>query len=165
MSIDSGAVGSAGGQMATSLDEVDRSILRVLAKDGRISIRTLAERLHISRTNAYARIDRLVGDKVITGFGARIDPARAGLGTTAMVVVTIEQASWREVSEQLRSIQYVEHLTMVGGDFDVLVLVRAPDNQALREIVLERIQEVLGVRSTRTWLVFDEVTGTHPGLS
>lgn len=164
MSINSTTDGLSGGQMAAALDEVDRSILRLLAKDGRISIRTLAERLHISRTNAYARIDRLIADRVITGFAARVDPARAGLGTTAMVVVTIEQASWREVSEQLRSIQYVEHLTLVGGDFDVLVLVRAPDNQALREIVLERIQEVIGVRSTRTWLVFDEVTGTHPSL-
>ncbi len=164
MSIDDTPRGGPGGQMASPLDEVDRAILGLLTKDGRISIRTLAERLHISRTNAYARIDRLVAEKVITGFGARVDASRAGLGTTAMVVVTIEQASWREVSEQLRSIQYVEHLTLVGGDFDVLVLVRAPDNEALREIVLERIQEVIGVRSTRTWLVFDEVTGTHPGL-
>ena len=36
---------------------------------------------------------------------------------------------------------------------------RAPDNEALRSVVLERIHCVAGVRSTRTWLVFDEVRG------
>ena len=42
------------------LDEVDRRILDELVRDGRTSIRTLAERIHISRTNAYARVERLL---------------------------------------------------------------------------------------------------------
>src|SRR5690606_35248829 len=117
---------------------------------------------HISRANAYARVDRLITEKVITGFGARLDPERAGLGTSAYVMVTIEQNTWREVSARLRAIRYVDHIALVGGDFDVLVLVRAPDNAALRHLVLERIQEVPGVKATRSWLVFDEVIGVGP---
>jgi DNA-binding Lrp family transcriptional regulator len=48
---------------------------------------------------------------------------------------------------------------MLGADFDVLVLVRAPDNAALRDLVLDRIQAIPGVQTTRTWLVFDELLG------
>ena len=41
----------------------------------------------------------------------------------------------------------------------MLALVRAPNNAELRHVVLERIQDVPGVRGTRTWLVFDEHEG------
>jgi len=141
------------------LDGPDRLILSELIRDARTSIRSLAERVHISRANAYARVDRLVADGVITGFSAQIAHKRAGLGTSAYVSLSIEQNSWREVSARLGRLPYVEHVSMLGADFDVLVLVRAPDNAALRDLVLDRIQSIPGVQTTRTWLVFDELQG------
>ncbi|MGI5229720.1 Lrp/AsnC family transcriptional regulator [Actinoallomurus iriomotensis] len=147
------------GRSAGPLDEVDRAIIAALLNDGRISVRALAEQVHISRANAYARLSRLTDEGVITGFTIELAPQKAGLGTSAYVSVTIEQNAWRAVSAGLQDIPYVEHFAMVGGDYDVLVLVRAPDNAALRHVVLERIQDVPGVRATRTWLVFDEARG------
>jgi DNA-binding Lrp family transcriptional regulator len=151
--------GPGAGRSARPLDGPDRLILRELIRDARTSIRSLAERVHISRANAYARVDRLVADGVITGFSADIAHERAGLGTSAYVSLSIEQNSWREVSARLGRLPYVEHVSMLGADFDVLVLVRAPDNAALRDLVLDRIQGIPGVRTTRTWLVFDELQG------
>jgi len=147
------------GRSVRPLDGPDRLIIRELIRDARTSIRSLAERVHISRANAYARVDRLVADGVITGFSARIAHERAGLGTSAYVSLSIEQNSWREVSARLVRLPYVEHVSMLGADFDVLVLVRAPDNAALRDLVLDRIQAIPGVQTTRTWLVFDELPG------
>jgi DNA-binding Lrp family transcriptional regulator len=151
--------GSEPGRSAARLDATDRAIIAALLRDGRISIRALAEKIHISRSNAYSRISRMAADEVISGFTARLNPQRAGLGTSAYVTVTIEQKAWRTVSRQLAEIPYVEHFSLVGADFDVLVLARTPDNDALREVVMERIQGIPGVRSTRTWLVFDESPG------
>lgn len=147
------------GRTAVPLDDTDRQILARLLKDARQSVRALAEQVHISRANAYTRIGRLLAEGVITGFTAQLNPKRAGLGTSAYVTLSTEQAAWRDISRELREIPYVEHVSLVTGDFDVLVLVRAPDNEALRSVVLESIQAVPGVRSTRTWLVFDEVRG------
>jgi len=141
------------------LDDVDTALLRALERDGRASIRALAEQLHISRTNAYARVQRLIDDGVITGFAARVDPARAGLGTSAYLSIAIEQNTWREVSARLQEVPYVAHLCLLAGDHDVLALIRAPDNAALRTIVLDQVQQVPGVLSTRTWLVFEEFDG------
>lgn len=147
------------GRSARSLDEVDRRILGELTEDGRLSIRALADRVHVSRANAYARVNRLLADGVITGFAAEVDPERAGLGTSAYVLLTIQQNTWREVAAALADLPYLEHFALVGGDFDVLALIRAPDNAALRHLVLERIHEIEGVRGTRTWLIFDEQDG------
>ncbi|CBG75711.1 MULTISPECIES: Lrp/AsnC family transcriptional regulator [Streptomyces] len=141
------------------LDAVDRQILARLLKDGRVSVRALADQVHISRANAYTRIGRLLADEVVTGFTAQLNPQRAGLGTSAYVTMSIEQNAWRDIARELREIPYIEHVALVTGDFDVLALVRTPDNALLRRIVLENIQAIAGVRSTRTWLVFDEVRG------
>src|ERR1035437_918602 len=100
------------------LDGPDRLILSELISDARISIRSLAERVHISRANAYARVGRLVADGVITGFSAQISHERAGLGTSAYVSLSIEQNSWREVPARLGRLPYVEHVSMIGADFD-----------------------------------------------
>jgi DNA-binding Lrp family transcriptional regulator len=147
------------GQSAAALDDVDRAILRELQADGRLSMRGLAERVSVSRSNVYARVERMVAEGVISGFTARIDPVRAGLGTAAYVLLTIEQHSWREVTARLRDVPYIEHLAFVGGDVDLVMLVRTPDNVTLRDVVLARIHAVTGVRSTRTWLIFDEALG------
>lgn len=148
-----------GGRSAGALDAADVAILAELRRDGRMSIRQLAERVHISRANAYARIARMVQDGTIAGFTVEVDPQQLGLGTTAYVAITIDQTAWRTVSAGMREIPYVEHFALIGGDHDVLALVRAPDNAALREVVLDRIQSLPGVRASRTWLVFEEERG------
>ena len=141
------------------IDRLDRLIIEALVKDARTSIRTLAEQLHISRTNAYARVDRLLRDGVITGFHAAVAPEPAGLGTSAYVSIGIEQNTWREVSARLAEVRYIEHAALLAGDYDVLCLVRAPDNASLRHLVLNQIQSIPGVLTTRTWLVFEEFDG------
>ncbi|MFF6907444.1 Lrp/AsnC family transcriptional regulator [Streptomyces sp. NPDC012389] len=138
------------------LDAIDRDILRILQTDGRASIRSVAERVHVSRANAYARINRLVEDGVIRGFGARVDHERAGQGASAYITLKIVQNSWRTVREQLQALPGATHIALVSGDFDVLLLVHTPDNRALRELVLTRIQSIPEVLSTRTLLVFEE---------
>jgi DNA-binding Lrp family transcriptional regulator len=111
----------------------------LLRLDGRASIRSVAEQVHISRANAYARINRLMDDGVIRGFTARIDHERAGQGASAYITLKIVQNSWRTVREQLRQLPGASHIALVGGDFDVILLVRARDNEDLRRLVLEEI--------------------------
>jgi DNA-binding Lrp family transcriptional regulator len=151
------------GRSARRLDDIDRRILDVLTRDARVSVRTLAERVHVSRSNAHARLDRLIGDGVITGFRAEIDPRKAGLDTSAHVALSIEQHSWRTVAAALRQVPYVVHIALLSGDHDALLLVRAPDNATLRHVVLDRVQRIEGVRHTRTWLCFEEfdANGAH----
>lgn len=154
--------GPTAGRSARPLDEVDRRIVDLLVEDARTSVRRVAEQVHVSRTNAYARIERLVADGVITAFRAQLNPERAGFGTSAYISIGITQNTWREVSAALREIPFVVHAALVAGDHDVLALVRAPDNAALREVVLDRVQSVPGVLSTRTWLVFEEFDIPRP---
>jgi DNA-binding Lrp family transcriptional regulator len=142
--------------VASGLDDIDRRILEELRRDGRMPIRQLAETLHISRANAYARVQRLRETNVIRGFRADVDHVAAGMGTSAYVTVNLHQSDWRPVGERLRRLPGVVHIALVGGEFDVILLVRARDNADLRRLVLDEIQGMEGVVNTHTLLVFEE---------
>jgi DNA-binding Lrp family transcriptional regulator len=140
-----------------SIDDVDRAIVAVLSEDGRISIRALAARLHISRASAYLRLQRLEDAGVITGYAARVDPRRYGLGLSAYVHLKIAQPAWKPLSDRLMAIPEVEHAALVSGDADIVLLVRTRDTTALRDLVLNLFQDMPEVLSTQTVLIFDDV--------
>ncbi|HZB30184.1 MAG TPA: Lrp/AsnC family transcriptional regulator [Streptosporangiaceae bacterium] len=143
-------------QVAHPLDAIDQRIIEQLTQDGRMSIRTLAQTLHISRANAYARLERLRSSGVIRGFRADVDPAAAGLATSAYVTLNLRQAEWRHVRERLSALRGIAQIALVGGEFDVILLIRAHDNADLRRLILDEIHAIPGVINTRTLLVFEE---------
>jgi DNA-binding Lrp family transcriptional regulator len=145
------------GTQPPPLDDVDRAIVAVLREDGRISMRSLAARLHISRAGAYMRVQRLEEAGVITGYTARVDPQRYGYGLSAYVYMKIAQPAWKPLRARLMTIPEVEHAALVSGDTDIVLLVRTRDIAALRELVLNSFQSMSEVLSTQTVLIFDEL--------
>lgn len=139
------------------LDEIDRLILAELTRDGRSSVSAVAQNVHISRAHAYARIGRLTSSGVLSKFTALIDPVKAGLKSSAYVTLKVSQHGWRDLREQLRAIPQVEHIALVGGDFDVILLVRAQDNEGLRRVVFDQLQSMPGVLDTKTHLIFEDL--------
>lgn len=140
-------------------DEIDRRILLELGRNGRTSMNDLAHRVHISRANAYARVHRMVQDGVIERFTALVSAQGVGLGASAYVALSIRQNSWREVREQLSRVQGIDHVALCSGEMDVIVLVRTADITSLRELVLEQLQSIPGVITTRTSIIFEEAHG------
>ena len=138
------------------LDDIDLRILDELERDGRASMSAVAQAAHISRASAYARVGRLTENGVITGFSARVDPVRAGLHSSAYVTLAVDQGPWQDLRARLIEIPEVKHIALVGGEVDLLLLVRARDNHDLRRVVLEQLQSIPSVRSTRTWLIFED---------
>lgn len=144
-------------RMAPVLDDVDRRIVDLLREDGRLSFRAVAEQAHISRANAYTRIERLKDSGVITGFRAVVDPERYGYTVSAYLAVKLRQRSWKDFVARLREIPEIEHAVMVSGEYDGLLLVRTTDARSLRDVVLERLQTMPEVLGTQTMFILDEM--------
>lgn len=139
------------------LDQIDHAIIRELRRDGRASMSAIAQTVRISRASAYARVKQLADSGVIRGFTVRTDAVLAGLHASAYVAVSLEQHSWQAVRDALLRIPEVHHIALLGGDFDALLLIRATDNRDLRRVVLEELQAIPQVRSTRTFLIFEDL--------
>jgi DNA-binding Lrp family transcriptional regulator len=138
------------------LDAIDRKIIALLTADGRMSINELANQASISRASAYTRVERLRTSGVIEGFTARINPQKVGLDIAALIFVNADQHGWKTLQHKLLDLPGLEHLAVTTGTFDFSLLVRVPDMQTLRDVVLERLQAMPEVRSTQTAFVLDE---------
>jgi len=145
-----------------ALDSIDRRIVAELSRDGRLSVRTLADRVHISRTAAHNRLQQLQQRGVITGFGAQIDRRSIGLHISALVVVRIGEVSWEEIAAKLATLPFVEKVQAVSGDIDIILTVSAPDHEQLSQAILRDIHDMSGVVSTRSHLILEEIDGQPP---
>jgi len=142
---------------AATLDETDLAIVAALVADGRVSVNELARQVNVSRATAYARLERLRANEVVTGFTAVVDQAKLGLPLAALLLLNVDQHRWRELSEELRRIPGFEYLALTSGEFDMVLLVRVPDIAALRDVVLVKLTSLPEIRTTRTIFVLDEV--------
>jgi DNA-binding Lrp family transcriptional regulator len=144
------------GRSAAPVDPIDRRLIELLRADGRCSVNELAQRAGISRANAYQRVGRLRTGGVITGFTVRTDPRRLGLSVAALLIVNADQRSWRQVLGELRHLPGAWYVALTAGSFDFVVLVRVADVETLRDVVLDRLQTMAGVRSTQTMFILEE---------
>ncbi|MFK4729394.1 Lrp/AsnC family transcriptional regulator [Agromyces mediolanus] len=147
------------------LDDIDRRIVAELSRDGRLSVRTLAERVHVSRTAAHNRLQALQRRGVISGFGAQIDRKAIGLEISALVVVRVGDVPWEQIVDQLATLPFVEKVQAVSGDIDIILTVSAPDHEQLSQAILRDIHDMPGVVSTRSHLILAEIEGRPPAQS
>ena len=140
------------------LDPVDRRLVEALRADGRQSVNELASRVNVSRATAYQRLARLREEGVIRRFTADVDHRKLGLPIAALVLVSVVQHGWRGVGERLRHLPGVDWLALSTGSYDYIVLVRAPDIDHLRDVILDGLQAIPDVSSTQTLLLLDELS-------
>ncbi len=127
-----------------------------LREDGRLSMAKLAEQVSISRANAYRRVADLEAEGVIQGYSARVDPAALGLTLAALIMVTADQRQWRTLQHDLAEVPGVVYQAAATGPFDHVLLVRVATVETLRDVVLEKLHSIPGVRSTQTVFLLDE---------
>lgn len=164
LSHDNRSLGGGPGRVGTRVvDDVDRAILRELTAEGRLSVNELAGRVNVSRATAYKRVARLEADGVITGYTALVDPHAAGRDLAALLLITVAQAHWRVVRDQLTRLPGLEYLGLAAGRIDFVALVRVADVNELRDVVLDRLHEIDGVQDSQTLFLLDE--DGHPAVS
>lgn len=141
------------------LDEIDLAIVRALRRDARLSIRSLAELIHVSRSTAHERVNRLLERGVISGFSAVVDPAQAGLSVRALLVIdTGATPAGAGLADALLEIPFVVRVQTLAGDIDFAVEIAAPNHDTLSRLVLRRVLRLPGVQSVRTHLIIGEDT-------
>jgi Lrp/AsnC family leucine-responsive transcriptional regulator len=144
----------------TDIDRIDRRILDVLQRDGRISNLKLAEAVALSPTAVLARVQRLAKDGYILGYEARLNPLKLGAGMLVFVEVLLDRTS-ANVFEQFKAAVQVRAEIMechlVAGGFDYLLKIRCADMNAYRQFSGDVLWQLPGVRETRTYAVMEEV--------
>jgi Lrp/AsnC family transcriptional regulator, leucine-responsive regulatory protein len=140
------------------LDDLDREILSILLRDGRITYRDLGIRVNLSANAAAERLRRLVRMGVITGFHASIDHSRVGRSLLALIDVRLPATMSRAgFEESMKEIPGVLSATLMTGKSDYQLRVACKDADDLDEII-GKLREKTGVQETYSRLVLREIS-------
>lgn len=115
------------------MDAIDRKILRELQVDASISIAELSDRVGLSQTPCWKRIQKLEQAGVIMGRVALLAPEKLGLGLTVFVSVEApdHSESWlKSFAERVAALPEVMEFYRMAGDVDYMMRVVVSDMAA-----------------------------------
>jgi Lrp/AsnC family transcriptional regulator len=112
------------------MDEIDRKLLEILQDDTTLSIAQMAERVGLSPTPCWKRIQKLETTGVITRRIAVVDPDRIGVGLSVFVAVQAGEHTpeWlQHFSAGVAAMPEVMEVYRMAGDVDYLLHVAVAD--------------------------------------
>ncbi|WP_396612860.1 HTH-type transcriptional regulator LrpA1 [Haloferax sp. S1W] len=127
-------------------------ILAVLEDDAKASYAEIADRAGVSKPTVRKYIHKLEDDGVIIGYSADIDPKKLAGQSIAMVGIDVASERYVEATRALKDLDSVESLYTSSGDHMLMAEARAPDGDALGDVISDDI------------LSIDGVTAAHPSF-
>ena len=142
------------------LDRIDRKILDILQREGRIAITELASRVGLTTSPCAERVRRLERDGVITGYAATVSPA--ALDKPLLVFVEIKLVAkgadvFDTVREELLLMPEVLECHLVSGEFDYLLKFRLRDMREYRSLLGNILKRLPGAAESRSFIVMEEI--------
>lgn len=145
------------------LDRIDRKILDILQREGRIAITDLAQRVGLSTSPCSERVKRLERTGVISGYHARVAPE--ALGKMLLVFVEIKLSSksadvFDKVRNELLHMPEVLECHLVSGGFDYLVKARLRGMGEYRHLLGDILKKLPVPAESHSYVVMEEVKET-----
>lgn len=134
--------------------------MRILSREGRISVTALAERVGLSKSPVQVRVRRLEQAGVITGYRAQLDPVQLDLNHIAFVEVKLHdttEPALQAFNAAVTDVPEIEECHMIAGSFDYLLKVRTRDIGNYRKILGETISALPHVAQTSTFVAMQAV--------
>lgn len=141
------------------IDALDQRIVEVFAAEPRVGVLECSRRLGVARGTVQARLDRMVRDGVIRGWGPELDPVAVGYPVTAFVTLEIRQhhpsrAAHDAVAEHLATIPEVLEAHTTTGAGDVLARIVAVSNSDLQRVI-DQVVAFEGIVRASTVIALD----------
>jgi DNA-binding Lrp family transcriptional regulator len=133
-------------------DDLDARLIGLMRSTPNLAVIEMARRLKVARGTVQARLDRLVDDGVISGFGPDVEATCAGFGVLAFTTLEIAQGSDAQIVAGLARIAEVLEVHAVTGPADLHLRIVARSNEHLHD-VLQRVLALPGISRTETQLV------------
>lgn len=145
------------------LDNIDRNILRIIQREGRISFVELGEKVGLSTTPCMERVRRLEREKFILGYGARLNPQKLQANLLVFVEISLESKSASIFDDFRRAVIKLPHVLechLVSGDFDYLIKARISEMASYRKLLGDILLKLPGVRESKSYIVMEEIKET-----
>lgn len=141
----------------SSLDDTDTRIIEMLEEDGRRSFTEIAEKLKISESAIRKRVSLLLSTGVIKKFTVRIDHAKLGLNTAAIIGIDVESDKMLEIAQMLCDLREVKCVATSSGEHMIMLEVWVKNGKELNRLISERIGAIDGVKKVCPALILEKL--------
>ena len=146
------------------LDERDIQILSILQEEGRITKTALADRLNLSLTPSWDRLQRLEEEGIIESYGARL--SSPFLKNFHLVIAEVELESHKEgkfarFEDAIMGFDEVLSCWSVGGGLDYILKVLVKDVSDYQDFLKRVLKADIGLRRYFSYAVLDRVKDTE----
>lgn len=141
----------------------DRRILTVLQQDSSLSMAQLAERVGLSQSPCWRRVQRLRADGVIRAQVALVDRGKVGLKTQIFAQVKLSAQGRQhldEFSQALRGFPEVLECWVLMGPVDFLLRIVAPDVESYERFFFDHLSRVPGIQEITSTVALSEIKAT-----
>lgn len=145
------------------LDDQDRKILALLQQDAALSTAEVADRVGLSQSPCWRRIQRLKDDGVIRAQVVLVDRAKVGLKTQIFAQVKLSAQGRQhldEFSAAIRRFPEVLECWVLMGPVDFLLRVVAPDVESYERFFFEHLSRVPGIQEITSTVALSEIKAT-----
>jgi DNA-binding Lrp family transcriptional regulator len=141
------------------MDAIDRSILRELQADGRLSNQELAQRVGLTPSPCLRRVRQLEEDGVIRTYRAVVDPAAVGRGfeVFASVEVRRDPESVAAFESGVRATPDVVEAYRLYGAPGCLLRIAVADSDAYERFWRERLVAMPGVADVNSQMIMKRI--------
>ena len=141
------------------LDRIDKSILKTLQNDGRISNVELAKIINLSASPCLDRVKRLESEGYIKRYGAFLDTNKLDYGMTAYIQVTLDRTTadvFKLFKVEVVKIKEIVECHLIAGGYDYLLKIRFANIESYR-LVLEKVAGLPAISQTHTYMVTEHI--------
>lgn len=138
-------------------DILDKKILKVICVDARRSFKEIAAHCGVSRAAIHQRVVRMFERGIITGSGYQVNPKYLGFGTCSFIGIKLERGNmYNDVVRELQKIPEVVECHFTTGSYGMIIKLYSQDNEHLKDLLNNRIQEIPGVNGTDTMISLEQ---------
>lgn len=131
--------------METQLDKTDIEILKLLQQNAKMTVREIAQKIHLSPTPVHARIKRLEENGVIKQYVAVLDAKKVNKGLTVICYVSLKEHNKQSGIKFINTINKLDSVTAcynISGEFDFMLKVVAKDMEDYYDFHVNKLSQI-----------------------
>ncbi len=146
------------------LDAKDLQILHLLQQNARITVKEIADKVHLSTTPVHERIRRLEANGVIKQYVALLDHTKLNRGLIAICYVSLKEHSKAAGTKFVKAIQQMPEVMecyTISGEFDFMLKVMTADMNAYHDFHVNKLSSIDNMGHVQSIFVMGVIKQTH----
>ncbi|WP_027001849.1 Lrp/AsnC ligand binding domain-containing protein [Hugenholtzia roseola] len=147
------------------IDNIDLKILSELSKNAKLPYTDVANRVFVSGGTVHVRMQKMEQAGIVKGSTLALDYSALGYDVTAFLGIYLEKSSmYEDVVAELQKIPEILNLHYTTGAYSIFARILCRDTKHLREVLHDKIQSVVGIERTETFISLEERIDRPPLL-